>query len=71
MYEVGVHIADVSYFVKAGSALDEVASSRATSVYLVQRVSSVCSRPGVSRRDSSIVAFVVCAGDSNAAPTAM
>ena len=47
----------MSYFVKAGSALDEVASSRATSVYLVQRVSSVCSRPGVSRRDSSIVAF--------------
>ena len=39
VYEVGVHIADVSYFVKAGTALDEVASNRATSVYLVQRVS--------------------------------
>lgn len=35
VYEVGVHIADVSYFVQAGSALDEVASQRATSVYLV------------------------------------
>ena len=40
MYEVGVHIADVSYFVKAGSALDTAASCRATSVYLVQRVRS-------------------------------
>ena len=39
VYEVGVHIADVSYFVKAGTALDIVASERATSVYLVQRVS--------------------------------
>jgi len=39
VYEVGVHIADVSYFVEAGSPLDEVASQRATSVYLVQRVS--------------------------------
>lgn len=38
VYEVGVHIADVSYFVKAGTALDAIASSRATSVYLVQRV---------------------------------
>ena len=39
VYEVGVHIADVSYFVKEDSALDQVASQRATSVYLVQRVS--------------------------------
>eukprot|EP00731_Ephydatia_muelleri_P024265 Em0016g536a len=38
IYEVGVHIADVSYFVKAGTSLDTIASSRATSVYLVQRV---------------------------------
>ncbi|XP_072493528.1 DIS3-like exonuclease 2 isoform X2 [Notamacropus eugenii] len=37
-FEVGVHIADVSYFVPEGSALDEVASERATSVYLVQKV---------------------------------
>ncbi|KAK3795592.1 hypothetical protein RRG08_010546 [Elysia crispata] len=37
-YEVGVHIADVSYFVQEGTALDEVASQRATSCYLVQKV---------------------------------
>ncbi|XP_066477175.1 DIS3-like exonuclease 2 [Tiliqua scincoides] len=36
--EVGVHIADVSYFVVEGTSLNEVASKRATSVYLVQKV---------------------------------
>ncbi|XP_067898392.1 DIS3-like exonuclease 2 [Heterodontus francisci] len=36
--EVGVHIADVSYFVHEGTALDVIASKRATSVYLVQKV---------------------------------
>ena len=36
-YDVGVHVADVSYFVKANSALDRDARKRATSVYLVQR----------------------------------
>jgi hypothetical protein len=35
---VGVHIADVSYFVKPGTALDTAARERGTSVYLVQRV---------------------------------
>ena len=37
-WEVGVHIADVSYYVKPGSVLDEEAYDRATSVYLVDRV---------------------------------
>lgn len=38
VYEIGVHIADVSHFVKPGSVLDEVAYERATSVYLPDRV---------------------------------
>ncbi|MGC8864944.1 MAG: ribonuclease R [Bacteroidales bacterium] len=37
-WEVGVHIADVSYYVKPGSAIDQEASLRGTSVYLVDRV---------------------------------
>ncbi|KAF9181226.1 hypothetical protein BGZ51_004975 [Haplosporangium sp. Z 767] len=36
-YEIGVHIADVSHFIKVGSALDREAKSRATTVYLVQK----------------------------------
>ena len=35
--EVGVHIADVSFFVKNGTQLDKEAITRATSVYLVDR----------------------------------
>ena len=35
--EVGVHIADVTHYVKPGSALDKEASKRATSIYLVDR----------------------------------
>jgi ribonuclease R len=37
-YEIGVHIADVSHFVTPGSVLDEEGYSRATSVYLPDRV---------------------------------
>lgn len=37
-YEIGVHIADVSHFVKQGSELDKEGYNRATSVYLPDRV---------------------------------
>ena len=37
-YEIGVHIADVSHFVKPDSILDKAAYARATSVYLPDRV---------------------------------
>ncbi|MCH2196734.1 ribonuclease R [Kordia sp.] len=37
-YEIGIHIADVSHYVKPGTALDDEAYQRATSVYLVDRV---------------------------------
>jgi ribonuclease R len=35
--EVGIHIADVSYFVTPGTAIDKEARDRATSIYLVDR----------------------------------
>ncbi|MDC1061022.1 ribonuclease R [Flavobacteriaceae bacterium] len=38
LFEVGIHIADVSHYVQPNSLLDEEALARATSVYLVDRV---------------------------------
>jgi ribonuclease R len=38
LYEIGVHIADLSHYVQTGSLLDDEAYKRATSVYLPDRV---------------------------------
>lgn len=38
LYEIGIHIADVSHYLKEGTILDDEAYERATSVYLVDRV---------------------------------
>lgn len=64
-WEVGVHIADVTHYVPAGSDLDEEAFRRGTSVYLVDRVipmlpevlsNEVCSlRPGEDKLTYSVV----------------
>eukprot|EP00088_Acartia_fossae_P011168 TRINITY_DN15618_c0_g1_i4.p1 TRINITY_DN15618_c0_g1~~TRINITY_DN15618_c0_g1_i4.p1 ORF type:complete len:992 (-),score=249.26 TRINITY_DN15618_c0_g1_i4:1-2976(-) len=36
-YEVGVHIADVSHFIRPGTAIDQEAANRSTTVYLTDR----------------------------------
>lgn len=63
--EVGVHIADVSYYIKPGGKLDTEAFQRATSIYLVDRVipmlpeklsNEVCSlKPHVDRLCFSVI----------------
>jgi VacB/RNase II family 3'-5' exoribonuclease len=66
MCEVGIHIADVAHYVRAGGALDEDARERATSVYLAGGVvpmlphelsSDLCSLvPGQGRFTMSVLA---------------
>jgi exoribonuclease R len=43
--EIGVHIADVSYFVRPGTAVDQEAQWRSTTVYLVDRTVPMLPRP--------------------------
>jgi ribonuclease R len=64
-WEIGIHIADVSHFVKPGSALDREAFRRGNSVYLPDRVlpmlpeklsNGVCSlRPGEDHLTKSVI----------------
>ncbi|KAI9477832.1 MAG: hypothetical protein EXX96DRAFT_568371 [Benjaminiella poitrasii] len=65
LFEVGVHIADVSYFLKKGTPLDSEARKRGTSTYLVDSVipmlppllcEELCSlNPGVERLAFSVI----------------
>mmetsp|Transcript_28620 Transcript_28620/g.52282 ORF Transcript_28620/g.52282 Transcript_28620/m.52282 type:complete len:1077 (-) Transcript_28620:756-3986(-) len=45
MVEIGVHIADVSHFIKPDTALDHEAARRATTIYLVDRTVPMLPRP--------------------------
>ncbi|KAJ3135798.1 hypothetical protein HK100_002291 [Physocladia obscura] len=64
-FEIGVHIADVSYFVTKDTALDKEAQNRSTTVYLIQKAipmlprllcEELCSlNPGVERLAFSVV----------------
>ena len=72
-YRLGVHIADVSHYVRPGSALDDDARERGTSIYFPDRAvhmlpaelaAGLCSlRPGVDRLVQSCVMEVDAGGD--------
>ncbi|MEK7572584.1 MAG: ribonuclease R [Patescibacteria group bacterium] len=72
LFEIGIHIADVSHYVKIGSEIDKEAKKRSTSVYLVDRTipmlpevlsNDLCSLvPGKDRLTMSVV-FII---DKNA-----
>lgn len=65
LWEIGVHIADVSHYVTEGSAIDKEAFKRATSIYLVDRTipmlpeqlcNNLCSlRPGEDKLTYSVI----------------
>ncbi|MBO9203644.1 MULTISPECIES: ribonuclease R [Niastella] len=75
MYEIGVHIADVSHFVEPDTALDKEAYDRATSVYLPDRVApmlperisnELCSlRPHEDKLTFSAIFQITDAGEVN------
>jgi ribonuclease R len=63
-WEVGVHIADVSYYVRPGSAIDHEALERGTSVYLVDRTipmlpEKLCNNVCSLRHDEEKLTFSV------------
>ena len=73
LFEVGIHIADVSHYVQPGSVLDKEAYQRATSIYLVDRVvpmlpeklsNQICSlRPNEEKLTFSAVFEISTAGE--------
>ncbi|MGB2461002.1 MAG: ribonuclease R, partial [Flavobacteriaceae bacterium] len=73
LFEVGIHIADVSHYVQPRSVLDKEAYQRATSIYLVDRVvpmlperlsNQICSlRPNEEKLTFSAVFEITAAGE--------